>query len=142
MSQYPISFTWARKAANGYECSSKGDKRFSAFGAYMPDGRTIEAWYQCDVKGYNPGGTDWQAGKGKPPVVPYLPGQMYQAYLGLWRLWAVRNPGLMVELYEQAKQHRVLTDMFAAANEDSINQARALAQILNEWIVPEMKDGI
>ena len=35
---------WSRKG--GYECSSKGDKRFSALFAVMPDGRTIEQHYQ------------------------------------------------------------------------------------------------
>ena len=44
-------FSWQRK--EGYECSSKGDKRFSALFATMPDGRTIEQWYQCDIKGYD-----------------------------------------------------------------------------------------
>ena len=54
--------TWSR--FGGYECSSKGDARFSAFRARMPDGRSIEEWYQCDVKGYDPGGTAWRSGKG------------------------------------------------------------------------------
>ena len=59
-------FTWNRYG--GYECSSKGDSRFSAFNAIMPDGRTIEQHYQCGVKGYQPGGTNWKLGKGKPPL--------------------------------------------------------------------------
>lgn len=36
---------WSRRG--GYEVSSKGDRRFSALIALMPDGRTIEQWYQC-----------------------------------------------------------------------------------------------
>lgn len=48
-------FTWARRG--GYEVSSKGDKRFSSFCAIMPDGRSLECHYQCDIKGYDVGGT-------------------------------------------------------------------------------------
>ncbi len=40
-------FKWARYG--GYEISSQGDKRFSAFNAILSDGRSIEQWYQCDV---------------------------------------------------------------------------------------------
>lgn len=43
----PIVFTWVRRGA--YEVSSVGDKRFSAFNAIMPDGRSIEQIYHCDV---------------------------------------------------------------------------------------------
>lgn len=42
-------YTWKRYG--GYEVSSHGDKRFSAFNAIMSDGRSIECHYQCDVKG-------------------------------------------------------------------------------------------
>ena len=58
-------YYWARRDKNGYEVSSKGDKRFSALYARMLDGRTIEEHYQCDVKGYDVGGTNWKLGKGK-----------------------------------------------------------------------------
>lgn len=34
-------FKWARRG--GYECSSKGDARFSALNVRLPDGRTIDA---------------------------------------------------------------------------------------------------
>lgn len=53
-------FTWSRRG--GYEVSSKGDKRFSAFNAIMPDGRSIEEIYQCDCKHFDPGGTNWRLG--------------------------------------------------------------------------------
>ena len=33
---------WLKEHKEGYECSSKGDKRFSAFYAEMPDKETIE----------------------------------------------------------------------------------------------------
>lgn len=128
-------FDWARKHDGGYECSSAGDKRFSAFNAIMPDGRSLEHWYQCDVKGYDPGGTNWRLGKGKPPLIDYPGDELYQFYKSLWKLWAIRNHRLLLELRAQALLHGgVLTDCFAAANENSVNQARALSEILNEWL--------
>ena len=116
-----------------YEVSTKGDKRFSALNAVMPDGRTIEMWYQCDVKGYNPGGVNWKLGKGKEPQMPYAEGELYQAYKALWRIWAANNTELMYELAICARQHDyALCDCFART---PINQARALSEILNEWIL-------
>jgi hypothetical protein len=120
---------WAR--TGGYECSSKGDKRFSAFTAKMPDGRTIEQWYQCDIKGYQMGGTNWELGKGKPPLVNYPGDQLWQMYLNLWRMWTLRNVALMKELKLRAQEHGdCLSDCFGWTE---INQARALSTILNEW---------
>lgn len=117
---------WDRKGA-GYECSSKGDKRFSALFAVMPDGRTIEQHYQCDVKGYQPGGTNWRLGKGKPPMDPTK--DMWVEYLALWQEWAKHNPGLIAYLAENvAKWDYQLKDTFAST---PVNQARALATILN-----------
>lgn len=116
---------WARRG--GYECSSKGDKRFSAFCAVMPDGRSIEQHYQCDVKGYQPGGTNWRLGKGKPPVDTGK--DLWTEYLKLWQVWAQANPALIEELAIAAQQNNyTLTDMFANT---PVNQARALAEILN-----------
>lgn len=117
----------------GYEVSTKGDKRFSALNAAMPDGRTIEMWYQCDLKGYEPGGVNWRLGKGQPPIVNWPDGELYLAYKTLWRIWAVNNTALMMELADHAKHHDyVLCDCFAHT---SINQARALSEILNEWVL-------
>lgn len=119
-------FKWSRYG--GYECSSRGDARFSAFNARMPDGRTIEQHYQCDVKGYQPGGTNWRLGKGKPPLRQV---DLWGEYLALWRVWAEHNLPLMRELYALAKQSGVLSDRFATTH---VNQAHALATILNELI--------
>lgn len=117
---------WARRG--GYECSSKGDARFSAFRAVMPDGRSIEQHYQCDVKGYQPGGTNWKLGKGKPPLDRTK--DMWAEYLKLWQVWAENHQILLAELREHAEAHNhTLTDMFAST---PINQARALAEILNQ----------
>lgn len=122
---------WARRAEHGYEVSSAGDKRFSALHAILPDGRSIEQWYQCDVKGYDPGGTAWRRGKGQPPIINYPDDQLYEMYLSLWRLWVIRQPSLMEQLKVAATQSgHMLTDCYAST---PVNQARALAQILNEW---------
>lgn len=138
--QAQLIWTWDNRDPKAYEVTTKGDKRFSPLVACMPDGRTIEAWYQCDVKGFNPGGTDWKVGKGLPPAIPYLPGELYRAFLGLYRIWAVHNPELLKELYEKTKHYRVLRDVFSNPKEmHSVNQARALAQIMNEWVLPAME---
>lgn len=117
--------TWNR--VGGYECSSKGDFRFSALYALMPDGRTIEMHYQCDIKGHDVGGHNWKLGKGR---APRNPGQeMWPAYLGLWKSWAKAHPKHMEELRGLAEQNGFsLSDRFATTD---INQAHALACILN-----------
>ena len=124
-------WTWARKHSDGYECSSKGDKRFSAFSARLYDGRTIESWYQCDIKGYSPGGSDWRLGKGKPTLMGQSPEMLYNEYRELWEMWAQENIDLMRELYTLTKEHRILTDCFATS---PINQARALSDIMNRLV--------
>lgn len=126
-----VAFSYARYG--GYECSSRGDRRFSALFARMPDGRTIEMHYQCDVKGYQPGGTNWRLGKGKPPLDPSI--DLYAAYKALWLEWAENHKPEMRELYVAAKRtNGVLSDMFATG---PISQARALADILNDWYAQE-----
>ena len=123
-------FKYSRRG--GYECSSHGDKRFSAFNAVMPDGRTIEQHYQCDVKGYQPGGTNWRLGKGKPPIDKSK--DMWSEYLALWEQWAKAHPELMDELgHAAAAKGYILSDMFATT---PVNQARALAEILNKYWSP------
>jgi hypothetical protein len=120
--------SWARHHPFGYECSSQGDSRFSALYAKLADGRTIEEAYQLDVKGYRAITDRWMDGKGKPPLNGKTPDELWTAYLGLWRQWALENPGLLEEL-RQASAGRVLTDRFATS---SINQARALSELLEE----------
>lgn len=119
-------FTWAR--TGGYEVSSKGDPRFSAFNAIMSDGRSIECHYQGDVKGFDPGGTNWRLGKGKPPLYPHT--DLLGAYTALWREWAALHLPLMRELYTHAVANGyLLSDRYATT---PVNQANALATILNE----------
>ena len=127
------NYLWARfgdKEKPGVECSSKGHKHYSAMYALMPDGRSIEAHYQCDVKGYNPGGQNWRLFKGKPPKNPQT--NLWEEYLKLWRVWAANNPDridFLVKLADHAGC--LLTDQFATT---PVNQARALAHILNNRI--------
>lgn len=129
-----LSYDFARKG-KGYEVSSKGDRRFSAFGAYMSDGRNLECHYQCDVKGYDPGGVNWQLGKGKGPKYPHITHlDLWQGYLSLWWEWTFENMELIEELAQLAADNgHLLTDMFASS---TINQARALSVILSE-LYPE-----
>lgn len=118
-------YTWAKN--NGYECSSAGDSKFSAFYAIMPDGRSIEQHYQCDVKGYEVGGTNWKLGKGKPPLKDV---DLWKEYLNLWKIWAKTNSHLLDELEVLAGERDcVLSDMFAKTD---VNQAHALCVILND----------
>lgn len=119
-------YTWARYG--GYEVSSKGDKRFSAFYAIMPDGRSLEMHYQCDVKGYDFGGTNWTLGKGKPPKRKC---DLWFEYLNLWRIWVNNRPQRLVVLKEELikANTNILSDRFANSE---VNQARALAFLLNE----------
>lgn len=120
-------YTWKRYG--GYECSSKGDIRCSAFNAVMYDGRTLEEHYQCDVKGYDPGGTDWRAGKGKPALDPET--DLWKSYLGLWKRYVSDNPTFLADLEISLQGETVLSDMFATT---PVNQAHALAVLLNERI--------
>ncbi len=123
------TFTWKRHG--GYEVSSKGDTRFSAFYARLSDGRSIECHYQCDVKCYQPGGTNWRLGKGKPPLDTSI--DLWTEYLNLWRQWVIMpgNIQLLDSLAEVLKTHYngVLSDCYATT---PINQAHALATLLNE----------
>ena len=128
-----MKFNWARFASTGYEVSSAGDREFSAFQARMPDGRTLEEWYQCDVKGYDVGGANWRLGKGKPSARYMTSTAQLAAYVSLWRLWALYNVEKMGELFCKLETAGTctLTDRFATSD---INQAHALSIILNEYM--------
>lgn len=120
-------YTWKRYG--GYEVSSHGDRRFSAFNAIMPDGRSIECHYQCDIKGYDIGGRNWKLGKGKSPREKMSHEEIWQKYLRLWEIWASNNEELIQELKVLvSKYNNVLSDKFAST---PVNQARALAEVLN-----------
>lgn len=130
-------FTWGRRPEldrPGYEVSTQGDTRFSALTAMIryPGLRqiTIEQKYQLDVKGYRRVTNNWRIGKGRPPILKKDHAQLWEEYLGLWRLWAEQNPG-KIELLRKlaAERGHHLLDTFATT---PINQAHALAVILNE----------
>ena len=64
------------------------------------------------------------------PLIGCSETYLWDCYLSLWRMWASNNISLMRELYKEAKKRdNVLSDCFASSD---INQARALATILNE----------
>lgn len=118
-------YTWKRY--DGYEVSSHGDKRFSAFYARLKDGRTIEEAYQLDVKGYRKYGNNPMLGKGKPPLDEST--DLWGNYLNLWMIWCYENPKLYCELLYFADMFDgVLSDKFAKT---LINQAHALSVCLN-----------
>lgn len=118
---------WSRYA--GYECSSKGDRTYSALYAKLMDGRTIEEAYQLDVKGYRKYGNNASIGKGKAPLFQMTRKESYEKYLNLWKTWANENKINILILREYAKQNNnTLRDSFANTE---INQARALCDILN-----------
>lgn len=132
---------WARTAENGYEVSTRGDKRFSALVAIFKKGtvidgvdvggRTIEDVYQSVIK------------KSRKGQAPAKDSRLYnealktkeeredfsytEGYLPLWQEWARQNPELIDELRIKAKG-KTLTDQFANTR---VSQARALAEILN-----------
>lgn len=128
-------YTWQR--FGGYEVSSKGDKTYSAFNAIMPDGRSIECHFQCCVKGYQPGGTDWRLGKGKPPLTPMSKEELLNKYVDLWRVWSRSHLYEMIVLKGHAdKNNKILSDRFSTTE---VNQANALSIILNEIYNPVPK---
>lgn len=132
---------WARTAENGYEVSTRGDKRFSALVATFKKGtvidgvdvggRTIEDVYQSVIK------------KSRKGQAPAKDSRLYnealktkeeredfsytEGYLPLWQEWAKQHPELIDELRIKAKG-KTLTDQFANTR---VSQARALAEILN-----------
>lgn len=121
------------------ECSSKGEKEYSAFvarfnpgtmlGGVDISGKTIENVYQFIVKA---------SGKGLPPDdrSPFSRGSsdakaredfIYrEGYLPLWTIWAEQHPAEMERLREMSNG-KILTDQFASSG---VSQARALHDIL------------
>lgn len=120
---------WARHHRDGYEVTSRGDQRFSPLFATMEDGRTIEAHYHCDVKGFDPGGTAWRQFKGKRPA-GVTEAQLWTGYLRLYKDWGWKNMPLLAELdvIVRRDHESILVDRFATGE---INQAHALAVLLN-----------
>lgn len=91
------------------ECSSKGDKRFSAFYATI-DGVSIEALYQA-YKKFPDGATglDWRNAKGKKPVNI---NECRAYYSKLWDAYIENHP----ELHQVLIDASGLSDIFGQAN--------------------------
>lgn len=94
------------------ECSSKGDKRFSAFYAYVKKygNRSIEDIYQSSKRDeYNK-----IPGKGKKVKYMFWEGKYYspeclsRLYKHLWKVYFEENPNLL----EYASKFDTFTDMF------------------------------
>lgn len=87
------------------ECSSRGDKRFSAFYAKV-NGRTIEEQYQA-AKVFEDGrsGLTWKEAKGKVAVNQEYCRRLYSA---LWDQYIDENP----ELLDVLKNAAGLSDIF------------------------------
>lgn len=109
------------------ECSTKGDRRFSAFCARPKSlgGRSIEEAYQ-GMKRFPDGrtGLTWKEAKGKRAVNQE---ECVAAYEKWWREW-VEEQGLMPVLIRQSG----LTDMFG--REGSVCQADVLWRLRAEAV--------
>lgn len=121
-------YKWSKDT--GYEVSTKGDSRFSAFCAYLQNDLTIEQAYQCRIKGYDPTGKNWRLGKGKPSLRHTNRQDLYNDYKSLWQEYFWFHPELRDHLIEILPSYEhILRDSFATSD---INQARAIADILNQ----------
>lgn len=82
------------------ECSSKGDKRFSAFGARIRGrgGKSIEELYQA-FKVFDDGSTglSWRNAKGRHPTNMEA---CVQFYSQLWDEYFLENPELLIVLFD------------------------------------------
>lgn len=95
-----------------YECSSSGDKRFSAFYARLRSfgNRSIEEIYQA-AKIFEDGSTNlnWKQAKGRKPINAI---NCRILYAFLWRQYITENP----ELVEILQQQTGLSDIYGEEN--------------------------
>lgn len=107
------------------ECSSKGDRRFSAFYARLRsyDNRSIEELYQA-AKVFENGetGLGWRQAKGRKPVNL---GEVQQFYSQLWDQYLVENPELVPVL------------LTASGVSDIFGQAGHVCQATELWRLRE-----
>ncbi|MDP2845078.1 MAG: hypothetical protein Q8N79_03255 [Candidatus Methanoperedens sp.] len=110
------------------ECSSRGDKRFSAFYARV-NGRSIEEQYQA-AKVFEGGSTGlhWRKAKGRKSTNAAECAALYEK---MWRRYISEHP----ELLDVLKKASGLSDMFA--REGSVNQAHVLWKIRNEQMMTQ-----
>lgn len=107
------------------ECSSAGDKRFSAFWARI-DGVSIEDAYQA-AKVFEDGSTGlhWRQAKGRTAVNMKEVSVLYE---NLWRTYMERNP----EFYEVIAQASGLSDKYGQKGHNC--QATVLWKLRAEYI--------
>lgn len=107
------------------ECSTRGDRRFSAFVAQVR-GKTIEEIYQA-AKVFPDGttGLDWRRAKGKKPANI---DEVRDLYSRLWDTYIQQHPELLDVLTEASG----LSDMFGKPGHAC--QATELWRIRNETI--------
>lgn len=88
------------------ECSSKGDKRFSAFYARLKVGKSIEELYQS-FKIFDDGSTGlhWREAKGRKAINQKEAAEFYSQ---LWDVYIDEHP----ELLKVLKQATGLSDIF------------------------------
>lgn len=108
------------------ECSTRGDKRFSAFCAIV-NGKSIEEQYQA-AKIFDDGsiGLHWKDAKGRRAVNATECATLYE---NLWRQYMSEHS----ELLDIIKRASGLSDIFAT--KDSVNQAQVLWKIRNEHMI-------
>jgi hypothetical protein len=108
------------------ECSTRGDKRFSAFCAIV-NGKSIEEQYQA-AKVFDDGSTGlhWKEAKGRKAVNATECTILYEK---LWRQYIAEHP----ELLDVIKKVSGLSDIFA--KKGSVNQAYILWKIRNEQMI-------
>lgn len=109
-----------RGTAPYLECSTKGDKRFSAFCAVV-NGKSIEDQYQA-AKVFEGGitGLGWREAKGKTPINRE---EVVKLYSSLWQQYINEHPELIPILVNSTG----LSDMFG--KEGSVCQADVLWRI-------------
>ena len=91
------------------ECSSRGDKRFSAFYAKVR-GKSIEQRYQAaKIFADSSTGLDWKQAKGKVPINIE---DVTELYKELWREYLLDNPSFIITL----KKASGLSDIFGQKN--------------------------
>lgn len=115
------------------ECSSAGDKRFSAFFARLSDGRTIEQVYQAakkfrDGHGKVTSGHTIKEAKGLRPINAR---ECAILYAELWDQYMVENPHLLPVI----RRASGLSDRFGQRG--SVCQATELWRIRNAVDEPE-----
>ena len=108
------------------ECSTRGDKRFSAFYAIV-NGKTIEDQYQS-AKVFDDGSTGlhWKEAKGRKAVNATQCAILYE---NLWRQYISEHS----QLLDVLKRATGLSDMFA--KKGSVNQAQVLWKIRKEQMI-------